>query len=90
MESGSAELESTLATMYRAIVARGNYLSQDRTDIKFEIEELSRGMAKPKQTDWEALIRFAKYLKGREKHVQLFQYRGSTIKESNKFIVKKR
>ena len=55
-------------------------------DIKFAVKELSRSMAKPTKLDWEAMIRFAKYLKGKEKYVQLFHYQESTSKESNKYI----
>ena len=36
------ELGSTSARTYTAITARGNYLSQGRSDIQFAIKELSR------------------------------------------------
>ena len=61
------ELDAKSTTMYRAATARGNFLSQDRFDIKFAVKELSRKMAKPNQRDWRKLIRLAKYLIGRER-----------------------
>ena len=33
-------VSSTEATMYRGIVARGNYLAQDRTDLGYAVKEL--------------------------------------------------
>ena len=32
---------------YRAVAARGNYLGQDKMDMQFEAEEISRFMSKP-------------------------------------------
>ena len=80
------ELPSRQATAYRALVARANYLAQDRTDIRFAVKELSRHMSKPNKRDKQALIRFGKYLKGKERWVQLFHYQESTSKHSNKYI----
>ena len=42
-------LEGDRASMYRACVARGIYLSQDRSDILFATKELSRRMASPRE-----------------------------------------
>ena len=42
-------LSKSEATRYRGIVARGNYLAQDRTDIAYAIKELSKEMSSPKQ-----------------------------------------
>ena len=52
-----SELSSDQATMYRAMVARANYLSQDRGDIAFAVKELCRHMSKPRNCDWTALKR---------------------------------
>ena len=43
------------STQYRALVARANYLAQDRADICFAVKELCKRMSKPNQSDWEAL-----------------------------------
>ena len=37
------------ATVYRALVARGNYLAQDRSDIGFAVKELCRNMSSPSE-----------------------------------------
>ena len=51
--------------MYRAIVARCNYLQPDRPDIQFAVKEACRMMAKPTASAWESLKIIGRYLKGR-------------------------
>ena len=41
------EMEGPDATKYRALVARAMFLTQDRADIGFAVQELSRRMRKP-------------------------------------------
>ncbi len=36
-DGGDDELEGSDASVYRAMVARANYLSQDRLDIRFAV-----------------------------------------------------
>jgi hypothetical protein len=62
------------ATMYRAIVARGIYLAQDRSDIAFAVKELSRRMSCPDARDWQSLKRLGRYLLKRERAVSHFCY----------------
>ncbi len=50
--------------MLRAVAARGDYLGQDRTDMKFATKEISRFMSKREEQDWESAKRLAKHLKG--------------------------
>ena len=56
--SGQGEDEGPLSesdkSQYRALVARANYLSQDRGDIQFAVKELSRKMSCPSNLDWIA------------------------------------
>ena len=66
------DLEPSDATQYRALVARANYLAQDRSDIKFAVKELCRRMAAPKDVDWEALKRLARYLNGCPRAISTF------------------
>ena len=61
VEGEEEEMSSDLSTLYRANVARGNYLSQDRSDIQYAVKELSRKMSKPMQSDWQKLKRLARY-----------------------------
>ena len=44
----SADLDRDEARRYRAIVARANYLSTERSDIQYSVKELSRYMSAPK------------------------------------------
>ena len=67
-------LDKKEASIYRAITARGNYLSQDRTDIKYAVKELSRHMARPRRRDWRKMIRFGKYLLGNGRYVCKYDY----------------
>ena len=67
IESPGRELEGHEATMYRAIVARANYLSQDRSDIQYAVKELSRSMSSPTVSDWNALKRLGRYLLNKER-----------------------
>ena len=64
------------ATLFRAIVARGNYLSQDGADISYAVKELARRMSSPTQSDMVALKRLANYLIGEPRVVNLFPYQG--------------
>ena len=57
VESPGPELERRAATMYRAIVARGIYLSQDRSHIRYAVKELSRSMSQPTEGDLNRLKR---------------------------------
>ena len=69
LEDGE-ELCGQEASMFRAIAARANYLSQDRSDIQFAVKELCKFMSAPTSKDWTSLIRLARYLKGhREVHI---------------------
>ena len=70
------ELVGVDATMYRAVVARGLYLSQDRSDIQYAVKELSRCMSKPRKSDQERLKRLGRYLVGKPRVRTLFAYQG--------------
>ena len=58
--------------MYRALVARANYLSQDRSDIQYAVKELSRGMSQPTLGDWQGLKRLGRYLVNKERVIVKF------------------
>ena len=62
------------ATIYRGIVARGNYVSQDRSDIQFAVKELSRGMAIPTVGDRKQLKMFGRYLIDRPRIITEYNY----------------
>ena len=67
-------LSSEDATAYRALVARANYLSQDRGDIAFAVKELCRHMSKPRNCDQTALKTLGRYLLDKTRMVVHFKY----------------
>ena len=48
---------------YRELVARANYLAQDRIDIQYATKEVCRGMCNPTKGDLKKLRRLGRYLK---------------------------
>ena len=64
-QEGSNDLTPEEAFRVRAIVARGNYFAQDRTDVQYAVKELSRRMSTPKECDWVSAKRLGRYLIGR-------------------------
>jgi hypothetical protein len=68
------KLDSKEASQYRAMVARANYLSQDRSDIQFSVKELCRAMLEPTVGNWMALKRLGRYLVGRSRMTISFEY----------------
>ena len=63
-------LKGDVATKYRAVTARLNYLAQDRPDIQYAVKEAARRMAMPRRGDWMAIKRIARYLIGAPRAVQ--------------------
>ena len=68
------ELTHEEATKYRALTARANYLSQDRSDIQFAVKELCRRASDPRSGDWGALKRLGRYLSNKTRSVTTFPY----------------
>jgi hypothetical protein len=73
---GAKDLDAFRATKFRAIAARANYLSQDRSEIQFSVKELCRAMSCPKEDDWNKLKRLARYIVGKERCTITFLYQG--------------
>ena len=67
------ELEHKQQAIFRGDVARADYLSQDRSDIKYATKELSRRMAKPRIRDVNAAKRLARYLSTRTRMICHFK-----------------
>ena len=55
-------LDGPEARRYREVVARANYLAQDRFDLQFAVKEACRGMCNPCRGDVKKLRRIARYL----------------------------
>ena len=58
----SPDLTYEEAHRSRAIVAMGNYICQDRSDVQLAVKELSRRMSAPKERDWTPAKRLGRYL----------------------------
>ena len=76
MEDMSSEylLSSEDATVFRALSARGNYLSQDRGDISFSSKELCREFSVPNRNSQVRLKRLCRYLAGKPRVGYLYQW----------------
>ena len=74
------ELNRQDASAYRAMVARGNYLTQDRSDIQYAVKELSRAMACPTIGDWKNLKRLARYLVDRTRVRVRLEYQSGSAR----------
>jgi hypothetical protein len=71
-EGTERKMDNKEASLYRAIVARANYLCQDRSDIQLAVKELCRTMAEPTHDNWVALKRLGRYFVGRNRMVFRF------------------
>ena len=67
-------LNSEEATLYRALSARANFLSQDRVDINFSTKELCRDFSQPTQKSFLRLKRLVRYLIGMPRLVYNFPF----------------
>jgi len=70
----SPELQPALATNYRSLVMRGQYLAQDRPDLSEGIKCLTRRMRNPRQCDWNDLKKLGRYVTTRGRVVQVFRH----------------
>ena len=73
----SPELTGESATKYSGLAARINYLSLDRSDLQYAAKTVSRYMSQPREHDWGALKRIARYLVGAPRAVQTFRWQSS-------------
>ena len=69
---GDKELPEYKQTAYRAVAARGNYISADRPEMQYAAKEVCRWMSQPSESGTQALKRMGRYL---EHHRRLvYQY----------------
>ena len=68
------ELDRSESKRYRAIIARANYMSTERSDVQYSVTELSRFMAIPRTCDWTNVKRLAGYLLGTPRTVLVYGY----------------
>ncbi len=74
LEEESRKLEGELATEFRALAARANYLALDRADIQYATKEVCRGMAQPTVGDRRKLKRLARYRKDKPRMITRYPY----------------
>ena len=70
------ELGTAEASEYRALSARANYLSADRSDIQYNTKEACRGMSKPTRGDKRKLKRLVRYVSGCPRVVWKYRFQG--------------
>ena len=68
-EEDDKHLDPSAATRYRQLIARCNFVAQDRPDVQYAVKEAAKGMSSPKKLDWEKLVRIGQYLAGRPRYV---------------------
>ncbi len=66
------------STLFRAVAARANYLSQDRYDIQYSTKEICRSMATPTQGAWRKLKELGRYLISKPRCVWVFKWANYT------------
>ena len=69
-EDDNEQLDVEYAKRYRSVVARGNFLAQDRPDIRYSVKELCREMSSPSCGSWRRPKKLCRYLKGTPRVVQ--------------------
>jgi hypothetical protein len=79
-ESKNEPLNQHYESIYRSVVAKGNYLAADRPDIQFAVKECARGMSSPKEEDWVHLKRLVRYLIGVPRIVTKYTWQEETGK----------
>ena len=72
------ELDPAMATRYRAVTARLNYLAHDRPDVRFAVSSICCAMASPTVRDLERLKRVLRYLKGRPRALCMYVWQEGT------------
>ena len=73
-EVGEEKLDPRMASEYRALAARANFLALDRPDVQFAVKEICRGMGNPTRDDKKKVKRLARYILGRPRLVSRFDF----------------
>ena len=72
-EADDEKLPAREIKLYRALVARANYLIQDRSGIQFSVKELARDMSSPTQKSMRGLTKKGRYFKTHSRSRHLYQ-----------------
>lgn len=68
------ELSKDDVSAYRPVAARGNYLSIDRSEVRYAVKQVARIMAKPRNIDYKQLVHFGRYLRDKMRVVNTYIY----------------
>ena len=68
-ETSETPLNRHYESIYRSVVAKGNYLAADRPDMQFATKECAKGMSAPTECHWTKLKKLVRYLKGKPRVV---------------------
>ena len=79
-EDHKEALDEKESTRYRAVIARLNNLSPNRPDIAYAVKGLARAMAKPTNGDMQRLKRLGRYLKGKPRLQQWYNWQSTQEK----------
>lgn len=71
--------DSVIKTAFRAVAARGLYLSVDRPETKFATKEVARMMHSPTISDLQALKRLGKFMKKRPRLARVYHFQGEVV-----------
>ena len=73
-DENPVQLDPEQISKYRSHVARCFFLSQDRADITFSVNELCQKMSDPTQHSFAKLKRLVRCFKGERQRVQVFKF----------------
>ena len=73
-DENPVRLDLELISKHRSHVARCFFLSQDRADITFAVNELCQRMSDPSQHSFSKLKPLVRYLKGKRQWIQVFEF----------------
>ena len=68
------EVDKYEATIFRGMVARINFISQDCPELQYPAKELSREMSSPKVGSWTRLKKVARFLVRRQRVIWKFEW----------------
>ena len=78
-ESGSVKLQGEAATRFRAVAARLNYMSQDRSDLATATMRICSKMSDPSESDLVDLKRIGRYLLHRPRAPYVYRWQKSGL-----------
>jgi hypothetical protein len=79
-ESKGDLLNQHYESIYRSVVAKGNYIAADRPDIQYAVKECARGMSSPTEENWFHLKKLVRFLIGVPRIVTKYKWQQMAYK----------